>query len=252
MSSYNPYFILRPVSPISALPRDILSHAETIRSANAWATLGFSLGLDSDGIPSIDSSRGYFFCQVFDNDPVTVEAIRTEKKAERDPLLVFEYILAGCVFSDFVELSEDVKAFCRGNLLRVNGKPAEALPLLERAFKLNPDEVRYAEIYFALRLSLGDLSSIEDEFTCFERNIDSIIHSGRFEEWMKALITAGEFSRAKQIILRTEAAISRLADGKVTARFYSQSKPEYYAYKREQFAKTANRLLTRIQKLEAT
>lgn len=167
------------------------------------------------------------------------------------PLTVFEYVLAGSNLSEFAGLPEDVKAYCEGNLLRINGNPKEALPLLEKAISLNPDEVRYREIYYPLRLALGDLSSIEDELTCFQNDMDSVIHTGRFEEWIKTLISVGEYRRAEQVITKVDAAISRLADGTTTARFYGLQKPEWYAYKREQFIKKAKKLLSRIQTLEA-
>ena len=251
MNSPDPYLILQPRPPLRDLPKNLLPYAETVRRASAWAALGFPVKLDSYGFPLRDSSSAYSFSIARESDPLIAEAIRTEKKAVRHPLHVFDYILVGCDLSEFVELAEDVKAYCRGNLLRINGRSEEALPLLERAVRLDRDEVRYAEVYYPLRLLLGDIACIEDEFACFELDMDSIIHTGRFDEWMKALIVVGQYRYAKEIVARVDVAISRLVDGAVNARYYGKQKPDWYAYKRAQFVKKAEKFVSRIQKLEA-
>ena len=251
MNTPDPYLIFRPRPLLKDLPKNLLPYAETVRRASAWVALGLPAKLDSYGFPLRESSSAYSFSVARDSDPVIAEAIRTGKRAVRHPLHVFDYVLLGCDLSEFIELPEDVRAYCQGNLLRINGKSEEALPLLEKAVRLNPAEVRYGEAYYPLRLSLGDISSIEDEFACFERDMDSVIHTGRFEEWMKALIAVGQYRYASEIIARVDTAISRLADGTVTARYYGQQKPDWYAYKREQFLKKAEKFRSRIQKLEA-
>lgn len=250
MNTPDPYLIFRPRPLLRDLPKNLLPYAETVRRASAWAALGFPVKLDSYGFPLRESSSAYSFSIARESDPLIAEAIRTGKKAVRHPLHVFDYVLVGCDLSEFVELPEDVRAYCQGNLLRINGRSEEALPILEKAVRLNPDEVRYGEAYYPLRLSLGDISSIEDEFACFERDMDSVIHTGRFEEWMKALTAVGQYRYAKEIVARVDTAISRLADGTVTARYYGQQKPDWYSYKREQFVKKAEKFLSRIQKLE--
>jgi tetratricopeptide (TPR) repeat protein len=251
MNTPDPYLIFRPRPLLRDLPKKLLPYAETVRRASAWTALGFHVKLDSYGFPLRETSSAYSFSIARESDPLIAEAIRTGKKAVCHPLHVFDYVLEGCDLSEFVELPEDVKAYCQGSLLRINGRPEEALPLLEKAVRLNSDEVRYGEAYYPLRLSLGDISSIEEEFVCFERDMDSVIHTGRFEEWMKALIAVGQYRYAAEIVARVDAAISRLADGTVTARYYGQQKPDWYSYKREQFIKKAQKFLSRIQKLEA-
>lgn len=250
MKSTDPYLMLHPRCLVSEAPKKLLPYFDTVRRASAWHSLGFQVKLDEYGYPSRGTSKTYNFSLARESDPLIAEAIRTGKKAVRHPLPVFDYVLAGCDLSEFVDLPDDVKAYCQGNLLRVNGKPEQALPLLERACRLNPDEVRYREVYYPLRLGLGDLSSIQDELDYFERDMDSIVHTGRFEEWMKALIAAGDYSAARQAISHVDEALARLVDGSTTARFYTPQKTDWYACKREQFVKKADKFLSRIQKLE--
>lgn len=250
MKSSDPYLILRPRCPVSQAPKKLLPYLDTVRLASTWTVLGFSVKLDDYGYPLRGVSKTHEFSLARESDPLIADAIRTGKKAVRHPIPVFEYVLAGCDLSEFVNLPEDVEAYCQGNLLRINGKSEQALPLLEKACRLNPDEVRYREVYYPLRLVLGDLSSIQEEFTYFERDMDSIIHTGRFEEWMKALIAAEDYSSAKQLISHVDKALSRLAEGSTTSRFYTAQKTDWYAHKREQFSKKAGKFLSRIQKLE--
>lgn len=249
------YLILKPCGAARDVPKELLPYLDTVRRTSVWRALGLPVKLDEYGYPSHDyPPRGRLgtcrFFTALESDSLIAEAIRTGKRAVRHPLAVFDYVLAGCDLSEFPNLPEDVKAYCQGNLLRVNGELEKALPLLEQACSLNPDEVRYREVYYPLRLVLGDLSSIQDELAYFERDMDSIVHAGRFDAWIKALIAAQEYSTARQIISLVDMALSRLVEGSMTPRFYCQQKGDWYAYKRVQFRKKAEKFMLRIQKLE--
>lgn len=250
MKSSDPYLILRPRLLVCDAPKKLLPFFDTVKRLSTWAAMGFSVKLDQYGYPLRGTSKTHEFSVARESDPIISEAIRTGKKALRHPLPVFDCVLAGCELSEFVDLPDDVIAYCQGNLYRVNGKPEEALPLLAKACQLNPDEVRYREVYYPLRLALGDLTYIQEEIEYFARDMDSVVHTGRFEEWVKALIAAKDYSSARQIISQVDIGLSRLASGSVTARFYTAQKPDWYRYKREQFAKKAEKFLSRIQKLE--
>lgn len=250
MKSTDPYLILEPRCLLSEAPKKLLSYLKTVRRVSVWRALGFQVELDGYGYPIHGTSKNYDFSSVRESDPLIAESIRKEKKAVSHPILVFDYVLAGCEFSEFVDLTEDVKAYCQGRLLRVNDKFEQALHFLEKACRLNPDEIRYREAYYPLRLTLGDLSSITEELDYFERDIDSVVHTGRFDAWMNVLISAEEYATAKIIISRVDVALSCLVNGSTVARFYSRQKPSWYAYKYEQFVKKADKTLSRIQKLE--
>jgi hypothetical protein len=245
------YLICKPRSISKGMSADLLRYAETVRRASEWIALGFAVQLDEYGLPMHSPKSTYTFFIARENDPFIAAAIRTGKKAIKHHSHVFDYFLIGCDLSEFVDLPEDVRCFCRGNLLRIKGRLVDGLPFLERAVELNPSEVRYREIYYPLRLALGDLSVIEDELAYFERDIDSVIHSGRFDEWIRVLIANGEYQYANAILARVGNAISKLANGTATAQYYGQQKADWYVYKKEQFAKKADKLLRRINKLEA-
>ena len=157
-------------------------------------------------------------------------------------------MLAGCKLDDFGTLPEDVRLFCEARLLCDKGERSESLPLLKRAIDLQRDErtpaVRlrlYGETYYRVRFELNDLACIDEELEFFQSDIDTLIHTGRVEEWIKALAVSNEFSRARTVIEKVDAAIQQLAEGARTPRFFAQQRSDWYSCKREQFAKAAKR-----------
>ena len=85
-----------------------------------------------------------------ESDPFIADAMHTGEKAIKHPVSVFDYVLASGEWSEFVDLPDDVTAYCQGNLLRINHKNEEALPFLEKACLLNPDPFKYRGFYYAL------------------------------------------------------------------------------------------------------
>lgn len=250
MNSSDPYFILKPKFLVKDCPKKVLPYLSTIRRVSEWVAFGFPLKLDEHGYNVAKTPKAYWFRPVEENAPLIAEAIRTGKKAVNHPAVVFQYVSCGCSLSEFAALPEDVKAFCEGNLLRIKGEKEKALPFLKQAVMLNPNDANYSEIYYPLRMELGDLSGIEEEFVCFEQDIDAIIHVGRFEEWIKALIAAKDYQRARQLIGKVDVAIARLVDGVATAHLYGPQNRDWYVYKQEQFRKKAATFSARISLTE--
>lgn len=247
----DPYLMLRPTRRVEDTPKELLPYLATVRKASEWERLGFKVNLDEYGYPIKGGEKDHEFAVARDRDEVVADAIRTGKKALRHPLQVFDYVQAGCALSDFANLPEDVTEYCVGNTLRLAGNLEEALPHLHKAVTLNPNEVRYFEVYFPLRLQLGDLSAIREELQYYRNDMDSAVHSGRFDEWLKVLIKAQEHELAKSVISATESALHDLVNGRVTARLYSAQKSWWYESKLEDFQKKAQKYLERIGKLES-
>lgn len=249
-SKTDPYLMLRPARGVEDTPKELLPYLATVRKASEWERLGFKVNLNEYGLPVRGGGNDYEFSVARERDEVVADAIKTGKKAIRHPLAVFEYVRVGCSLSDFANLPEDVAEYCTGNTLRLAGDLEGALPHLHKAVTLNPNEVRYFEVYFPLRLQLGDMSAIREELEHYKNDMDSAVHSGRFDEWIKVLIKAQEYEVAKTVISATESALRDLVNGRTTARLYGAQKSSWYEYKLEQFQKKANKYLERIGKLE--
>ena len=250
-SRTDPYLMLLPMRNVEDAPKELLPYLATVRKASEWERLGFKVNLNEYGLPVRGGGDDYEFSVARERDEVVADAIKTGKKAVRHPLAVFEYVRAGCSLGDFANLPEDVAEYCKGNTLRLAGALEEALSHLHKAVTLNPNEVRYFEVYFPLRLQLGDLSAIHEELQYYEYDMDSAVHSGRFDEWLKMLMKAQEYELAKTVITATELALRDLVSGRITARLYGAQKSSWYEYKLEQFQKKAQKYLERIRKQES-
>ena len=231
------------------VPKELLPYLETVRKASEWEQIGFKVNLNEFGLPIREGGNNYVFSVARVKDKVVADAIKTGKKALRHPGAVFEYVQAGCALSDFANLPEDIE-YCMGKTLRPAGDLEEALPHLHNAVTLNPNEVRYFEVYFPLRIQLGDLSAIREELHHYRNDMDSAVHSGRFDEWLKVLIKAQEYDFAKNVISATESALYDLVKGRVTNRLYGTQKSSWYEYKLEQFQKKAHKYLEGVGKWE--
>ena len=249
-SRTDPLLILDPVGFVDTVPKDLLPFLATVRKASDWRLLGFSVDLDQYGFPVRDRASDCKFSIARENDSVIADAICTGKRAVRHPLAVFEYFNAGCELSEFANLPDDVAAFCKGKVLYIAGKAAEALPYIRNAVELNSNEVRYREIFYPLRLQLGDMSAIDEELNHYQSDMDSAIHSGRLDSWLKYLIDLADYDGARRILSVAMSSLQNLIDQKTTARLYGQQQRSWYEGKKEQLNKIAYKYLDRIKKLE--
>lgn len=250
-SELDQYLILKPAGTLEDTSKELLPYLETVRRTSEWKRLGFRVELDEYGFPVRGGGDEYEFWVAREREEVIADAIRTGKKALRHPVAVFSYVRAGCELSEFANLPEDVAAYCTGNMLRLTRRLEEALPHLQRAITLNPREVRYFEAYYPVRLALGDLSAIREELEFYRNDMDSAVHSGRFDEWIGLAIGTQDFLLAKDVISAARTALQNLVDGRAVARLYGRQKPAWYEYKKEQFEKKAKKYLERIAKLES-
>lgn len=232
------------------MPRDLLPDLETVRRASEWRARGYKVAVSDHGIPVRPNTGMYEFARVRERDAIIAEAIRTGKKVVQSPLVVRDYLLAGCDVNEFSNLPDDVAAFARGSVLIESGKFAEAIPLLRQATQANPDEVRYWEVYFDARLHVDDLTSIDEAVLYFQQDADSLIHSGRFEEWLDRLIVHNRFDTARRLIDQIGFGLQGLASGTIKPQRYSPQKSHFYAQKQKKFNVIRDRANRRIAKAE--
>lgn len=218
---------------------EILQYVDTIRKASEWRQLGFIVNVSEYGNPERSDALDYRFFLANERDPAVQEAITTGKRAVTHPLPVFEYFRIGVNLSEFVKLPPDVPLYCCARKHYEQRELAEALPLLEQACSLNPDEVRYREILYPLRLELGDMKSIADELEYFKGDIDSMVHTGRTKEWLRILRESGDHATRDRIIVEVEAAFVALRAGQSSVRRYGVQRAEWYQSSHEKFRKLA-------------
>jgi tetratricopeptide (TPR) repeat protein len=250
-SESDPYLVMRPNPSVGAAPKKVRPYLETVHRVSEWMALGFPISIDQFGFPRPGHAKKYRFVSVDPSDPEIAEAIGTGKKATRDALRVAEYVMAGCALDEFIALPEDVRCFSQGRLFAAQERHDEALSLLARAVQLRPQYHKYREALYSLRVSLSDLAAIDEEFEFFWSDIDCLLHAGRVDEWLKALIGAREFSRARTTLEKVDTALMEMEKGSLKPQFYAEQAQEWYAFKHRQFAMMAEKYRARISRLEA-
>jgi hypothetical protein len=233
------YLRLMPLGHLVDAQPQVLRYADTVRRASDWRTLAFTVNVNEYGNPERSEALAYRFFVASERDHDVKEAIATGKRAVIHPLPVYEYFRLGCALSEFVSLPADVPLYCRARSHFERGELLEALPLLEQACSVNPDEVRYREILFPLRLALGDLKAIPEELTYFHGDIDSMVHTGRVKEWLRLLKESGDLAARANVIVEVEAAFAALCSGQSALRRYGAQRLDWYQRSHDQFRQLA-------------
>jgi hypothetical protein len=216
---------------------EVFRYADTIRRASEWRTLGFAVNVSEYGNPERNDAHTYRFFVANEHEPDVQEAIATGKRAVVHPLPVFEYFRLGCALSEFASLPSDVPLYCQARSHYERGELLDALPLIEEACTKNPDEVRYREILYPLRLALGDVEAIAEELAYFRGDVDTMVHTGRAKEWLRLLQDTDDVAAREEIITEVESAFVALRSGQATTRRYGAQRQEWYERSHEKFRK---------------
>lgn len=215
-----------------------LRHYGRIRTFEEWMDAGFKINRNKHG--GVTQRSGlvmYRFHRLWTLSEKEHEAIATGKRHVTHFLTMLDYVRVGVPFDDFVSHPPHYRYFCLGALAQERGEADEALDYFRQAFAADPDEVSYASKFFGLRVASGDVSSPSQELDYFANSVDSMVHSGRVDEWIKLLLKHKHYSEAARLLCR----IAELLEAKIAGRLpkgqYSGDSTSFAAYKRDQFRK---------------
>jgi hypothetical protein len=220
-------------------PRNFIPFIDTIRKESEWRSLGLVPKKDkSENYKSIIKKGLHFgFCKKYRLSKIDMEAIETGKKITQNPSSVMTLILQGCNYDDFVSLPQDVVAYCECQKSINKGDLKAALNYIKKAFEAKSDEIQYANVYFEVRLNLGDKSTINEELAFFQDDIDCLVHSGRVYEWLKYLSFMKDYVSLDNTVKAIDRQLDALITGQSQNRRYSPQKVEFYTHEKEQFTK---------------
>ena len=230
---------MQPTRGVENADARIIAHADKIKTAEQWQELGFDLELNSYGLATNRPDHPCRFFKIRKLDPLQEESIRLDKKPFKHHNQLISHLRAGCTESDFVGVTEDARYFVSGLNSIQNSEFREAAIYLHAAVSLNPYEVGYRTPYYDARIKAGDLSGIEDEFSFLQNDMDSAIHSGRFDLWLDTLVKANELDRAEHLLLVVESELSLLCQAPSANRVYGAQSQHWYELKKAQFLKRA-------------
>lgn len=234
------YLALRGTPPYGGASEQYISLLDTIRAKSEWERI-----LESE----IESDTGryelkdagskeeqYRFVRVVRPDESEEEAIRTGKKHVTNPKNVARYVLNhGLGFDSFIELDEHVKLYCEARQFQKQGETRKAIKSAQAAVEIEPDDNTYNDLLFQLRLDAGDTSAVDDAVEYYSNDMDSMVHSGRVAKWINALLSHGEYSRAANLISRTEELINDLIEGRRESRRFSSQRKSFYRSRKRKF-----------------
>jgi len=261
------YFKLNVPGPEPVVPAQLLPHLGRIHTGAEWEDLGFFpysveiVGLNAEegscqaGSFELDG-YSYSFTPMVDlpddllNLP-ELEAIRTEvqewavafKEEKRHVTVANEvYFLRRLAVSydEISNLSEYDRQYAEGCLAMDRQDYSAAVGCLEAASRLNPNECQCRELLFEAKAKSGDVGVIEEELAFYANDMDSAIHTGSAERWLRlAIDLADDYRLALDAALKTIGGVEAQISGKTDPRksIYGTQSVRYYEGKRDQFVK---------------
>lgn len=215
-----------------------LSHYGRIRTFDEWVNAGFEIGRDKHGGITQRKGRSLFrFSRVWSRGAAVQEAIDTGKRHVDHFFPMLDYARAGVPFDDFVSHPQHYRDFCLGVLAQERDDVDEAIEHFRRALAAAPGEARYAERFYELRVTNGDLSAPAQELDYFANSVDSMVHSGRVDEWAKLLLKHKDYPEAARLLRRVAELLEAKIAGRLPKGQYSGDSASFAAYKRDQFRK---------------
>jgi hypothetical protein len=215
-----------------------LAHYGRIRTFEEWVNAGFKIGRSKHGGVSQRTGLAmYRFHRLWTLDEKKQEAITSGKRYVTSVLPMLDYVRAGVPFDDFVSHPQHYRDFCLGALAQERGEAGAAIELFQLALTGEPGEVRYAEKLYGLRVANGDVSAPAQELDYFANSIDSLVHSGRVDEWVKLLLKHKDYSEAARLLCRVAELLEAKIAGRLPKGQYSGDSACWAAHKRDQFRK---------------
>jgi len=146
-------------------------------------------------------------------------------------------VRAGVPFDDFVSHPQHYRDFCLGALAHERGEDDEAMEHFRQALAADPGEVHYASKFYGLRVASGDVSAPAQELDYFANSVDSMVHSGRVDEWAKLLLKHKNYAETARLLRRVAELLEAKIAGHLPKGQYSGDSTSFVAYKRDQFRK---------------
>lgn len=189
----------------SKTPREFIPLMETIQWKSEWEALGFKPKADRFGNYKPVRKNGLFFGfrEITRPDNIKAEAIKTGKKYTKNPKDILAFVNYGCVYDDFVTISDDVKAYCEAHGKYKEGQLDVALDEINKALAINPKEHAYNELFYDIKYQLKDIAAISSDISFHIETyggISAMVHCGNAERWLKLLLASGECQQVEDFV----------------------------------------------------
>ena len=245
----------------------ILPHLGRIYTGAVWESLGFnpysakirypdteeegfkfgSFQIDQHWYsftPMIDLPQDILKLHEFKSERISLKewtsAIKQKKRHVNRPYDVYVLRTKAIPYDEISNLTEYDRMFSEGRLAMDRHEYPSAVEFFESANNLNPGDVRCLELILEARAKACDLGVISQGLSYYVNDMDSAIHCGKAENWLRLTMDVGkDYQITLDVALSIISGIDALIAGRTdrAKRIYSGGKKSWYKYKHDEFVK---------------
>jgi hypothetical protein len=220
------------------LPKQILKFVDIVKPISEWYEIGIKPKKEKYGRwKTIKRSERYFgFNDANLNRKEHKVSLKTGKRITKKPYFIKALNEQGIQLTDFAVYGEDLECFVRAVDFFDNQEFKNAQKEINNALELKRKE-DYKELKIDIEIKLNNEQVVDEQFEKYKFDIDSAIHTGKFNDWLKVLINNNKYDKVIDYINQANKALDKLISGEIEPKIYGKQSSEYYHYKKEQFNK---------------
>lgn len=236
------------------IPAVILENLGKVKTGANWESLGmtpypvetiYKNGGTAFGFGEANvANRSYSFTPLSaienKHKPIWKKAIAKDMRIIDVPSQAYQLRTLGVPLQEFVDIDEAIVNYVDARMAFDQGAFSKAVSLISEALAKDSTNWQYQVLHLKYRAKAGDLSVIQEGLTKYYNDMDSAIHTGHAETWIRLSIDQdNNHAVALDIVLAVLDGLDRQlrTKGPLPGQIYdAQSKP-FLRHKRQQFLK---------------
>ncbi|MFC4633476.1 hypothetical protein ACFO3O_06135 [Dokdonia ponticola] len=218
------------------LPKQILKYVDIVKPISEWHKIGIKPKKGKYGKwKAIKRSERYFgFYDAKLNKKEHKISLETGKRITKKPYFIKALNEQGIPLTDFVAYGEDLEYFIKAVDFFDNQEFENAQKEIDKALEIKRNE-DYKELKIDIEIKLNNEQVVDEEFNKYKFDIDSAIHTGKFNDWLKVLINNNKYDKVIHFINQANKTLEKLISGEIEPKIYGKQSSDYYEYKKKQF-----------------
>lgn len=220
------------------LPKQILKYVDIVKPISEWYEIGLKPKKEKYGRwKAIKRSERYFgFYDAKLENPNHKISLETGKRITQKPYFIKALNEQGIPLTDFVVYGEDLEHFVKAVDYFENQEFEKAQKEIDKALELKCKE-DYEELKVDIEIKLNNEQVVDAEFKKYEFDIDTSIHTGKMNDWLRVLINNHKYEKVILFIEKTNNILDKLASGEIQPKIYGKQSSDWYEYKKQEFNK---------------
>lgn len=220
------------------LPKQILKYVDIVKPLSEWYEIGIKPQKEKYGrwkaIKREERYFGFYDANLKkQNHKISLE---TGKRITEKPYFIKALNEQGIPLTDFVVYGKDLEGFVRAVDFFDNQDFVNAQKEIDKALMLKKTE-DYEDLKVDVELKLNNEQVVDEQFEKYKFDIDSAIHSGQMNSWLKVLINNHKYEKVISFIGETNEILDKLIKGEIKHKIYGQQSADWYEYKKQEFNK---------------